>query len=324
MAHNITKIDKHVGLVMGWHGLTEVVEKIVLAGSGHDHEILEKPISFTDGGNIPGFRALVCSDNDHVLAIAKDSYKVVQNSRMWELLVNSMPQGSVFESVLTCGGRSKYAVTVDIGGVKSKFDLADREFNNRIVAAWSHDGTMGLTLFDCNTCVVCQNTLNVSLAENHNVSFYLKHTENVDKRLDKVEEALIEMQSGRELFYAKLGELAETKCDAGAARNLFAGFMTDGEKRQLSTRASNTVDRMGELFVRGAGNRGETMLDCFSAITDFYSHESSGGENRLKQLASSEFGAGANAKARAWRGLTNVDTRKAWEVVGAESLALAS
>lgn len=224
--------------------------------------------------------------------------------------------------ILTGGGRSKYAVTVKIEGVKDKFDIANREFNNRMVAAWSHDGSMGLSLFDCNTCVVCQNTLNISLAENHNINFYLKHTANIDSRLDEVEKAIIEMQSGREIFQAKMETLAGETCDAGRAKNIFAGFMTGGEKRKLSTRATNTVERLGELFVRGAGNRGETMLDCFSAVTDFYSHESSGGENRLKQLASSEFGAGANAKARAWQGLTNLDTRNVWEAVGAESLAL--
>jgi hypothetical protein len=114
-------------------------------------------------------------------------------------------------------------------------------------------------------------------------------------------------------------ELAEIPCDLEGSQSL-SGFMT-GEKRKLSTRAGNTVERLGELFVRGAGNRGETMLDCFSAVTDFYSHESSGGENRLKQLASSEFGAGANAKARAWQGLVNVDTRNSWEAVAICSFA---
>jgi len=54
------------------------------------------------------------------------------------------------------------------------------------------------------------------------------------------------------------------------------------------------------LFQRGAGNNGETLLDAFSAVTDYYSHESSGGADqpgfRMKQTISSEFGSASRKK----------------------------
>jgi hypothetical protein len=49
------------------------------------------------------------------------------------------------------------------------------------------------------------------------------------------------------------------------------------------------------LFRGGAGNKGLTLADAFSAITDFYSHESAG-EDKSKQFVSSEFGDGARSK----------------------------
>jgi hypothetical protein len=84
-----------------------------------------------------------------------------------------------------------------------------------------------------------------------------------------------------------------------SARPLFAGWLGEGAER-LSTQAVNTTDELVALYRTGAGNRGETLLDGISAVTDFYSHFSSRGEKnegfKLKQWTSSEFGAGARAK----------------------------
>jgi uncharacterized protein (DUF736 family) len=64
------------------------------------------------------------------------------------------------------------------------------------------------------------------------------------------------------------------------------------------------------LFNGGAGNNGETLLDAFSAVTDYYSHESSGGEDqpgfRTKQYLSSEFGSAAKKKQDFFRTLFKV------------------
>jgi hypothetical protein len=100
-------------------------------------------------------------------------------------------------------------------------------------------------------------------------------------------------------FNAALEMAANEPLGITGARELFAGWLgTNAET--LSTRAVNTAERLVALHVKGLGNSGETLLDAASAVTDFYSHESSGGEEkdgfRWKQFNSSEFGAGARAK----------------------------
>lgn len=70
----------------------------------------------------------------------------------------------------------------------------------------------------------------------------------------------------------------------------------------LSSRATNTVDRLLELHTRGAGNKGESLADAFSAVTDYYTHFSSGKvENVYKQVLSSDYGAGQVAKNDFWK-----------------------
>jgi hypothetical protein len=91
----------------------------------------------------------------------------------------------------------------------------------------------------------------------------------------------------------------------------------------LSTRAENTASRLLELHKNGLGNRGENLADSFQAVTEFYTHESSGGDNRLKQVVSSEFGSGAVMKGDFWNMVRNPEKREA-TIERGEKLLVAS
>jgi hypothetical protein len=76
---------------------------------------------------------------------------------------------------------------------------------------------------------------------------------------------------------------------------LLAGM---NDKAELTTRSANMVERLKTLFTRGDGNKGESALDVFQAVTQYYTHESAGdSDDKLKQVQSSEIGSGAIAKA---------------------------
>jgi len=97
-------------------------------------------------------------------------------------------------------------------------------------------------------------------------------------------------------------EFANTPCNEETARKTIAGFLVrDDDAEKVSTRSQNTIDRITQLYKGGAGNRGENHCDLFNGITDYYSHESSGGGNRWKQYESSEFGMGQNRKVEAFK-----------------------
>ena len=61
------------------------------------------------------------------------------------------------------------------------------------------------------------------------------------------------------------------------------------------------------MFVKGAGNRGESYADAFSAVTDYYTHNSTrgGGKNKANQYYSSEHGLGRMNKSSFWTVVNN-------------------
>lgn len=311
MAHNMKELDKQVGLEMAWHRLTEVVPMVSLDNSGHAFEVVERPLFFEDGERADGYRALVASDKGNIFQVARESYRVVQNSRMWEIMVNSM-NGTPYtiESAGSVGNRSKFYISTSLKEAKEKIINGDK-FANYLNFQWSHDGSLGLTLADSSIRIVCQNTLNVSLsaaktrvdragkqkAGSEGISCYIKHTKNAETRIEDFEKILEQIFADREVVFAQIGRLGEQSLTSADAEKLFAGFLATGPKEELTTRKTNQIERLGSLFSdRSRGNRGQTLYDAFNAATDYFSHESSGGEDSLKQFASSEFGMGRNRK----------------------------
>ena len=129
--------------------------------------------------------------------------------------------------------------------------------------------------------------------------FKLRHSKNLVPKIENMEKAIDQFIGVTAQFQQAMKIANEIPVKLDQARPLFAGWIAE-ETNGLSTRSFNTVGRLTELFTRGAGNRGETLLDAFSAVTDFYSHESSGGQDqpgfRMKQTVSSDFGAASKRK----------------------------
>ena len=116
----------------------------------------------------------------------------------------------------------------------------------------------------------------------------------------------------QEDFKTKFAGLVKKKLDEKKAQSLFTGFlMRNNPKQGLSTRCLNTVDSLNTLFKKGKGNRGENYADAFSAVTDYYTHNSTrgNGKNRLNQYVSSEFGLGRMNKSAFWTVVNNEDLR---------------
>ena len=74
---------------------------------------------------------------------------------------------------------------------------------------------------------------------------------------------------------------AEIPVKRNEVSEAFTGWIMKSNKdKVIPTQSRNRIERLTELFSTGEGNKGETLLDAFSAVTDFYSHESSGGKDK--------------------------------------------
>lgn len=301
MSAELFDLDVQAGIAMAWHGRTKVVETVTREVA-LPFEIERKPIFVNTGKlrKVPDFTVFVSDDNGEIVGKPMaETYQALTNAQFWDVCADALKgTGAIIESAGTLNNRARRFLTIKLDDKATV--IGGRKFLNRISMIDSIDGTAYFHAVNTSICVVCANTARAVIGDmTGEFRFKLKHTKTFHAKIDNMEAQIEKMVGVQAQFNAALDMAANEPLAEGNARNLFAGWIgTDAES--LSTRAKNTVDRLVGLYRGGAGNKGETLLDGVSAVTDFYSHESSGGEEkegfRWKQFQSSEFGNGMKAK----------------------------
>ena len=302
--HQIQERDVQVGLKMAWHSLT-VVAPEVTRELAFPFELIRRQARI-EGLNgqlqdIPGYSGFLASDDGQSVGKpVASTYEAMTNERYWEV-VSNMFGGTSFEveSAGTIFDRSRRFITVKLADVKD-FNVDGREFLNRVSLLDSVDGSTNFYAINTSICTVCATTFRMTLGyKSGEFRLKVRHTRNLIEGVENVESTIEGLVGVAAQFKKAMEIAAETPIQSPQARALFAGWLGEG-KEELSTRSNNTVSRLVQLFQGGAGNRGETALDAFQAVTDWASHESSGGEGKpgfaRKQDLSSEYGAGNRAK----------------------------
>lgn len=264
---------------------------------------LVKPIE------VPGFTMLRCTDGIFIGKPLPESYPTMTHAKFWSICQDALAgTGAIVESAGTIMDRTRRFITIKLGDDST--EIGGRKFKNRIALIDSLDQTTNFFAINTSICVVCSNTVRAAIGDNSGeFKFKIRHTNNMPDAIEGMEKKLEAMLGVQAQFNAALAMAAEEPLKTDDARNLFAGWIVKASVNKaggLSTRSKNTVDELVTLFAKGDGNKGETMLDGISAVTDFYTKRSSGGETdadgkenpdfRGKQYLSSEFGAGQAAK----------------------------
>lgn len=305
---------------MAWHGKTEVNKDLRISSPDlwlRRWEVQEADITATLNGVsiVPvhqKLRALVTSEEikgeENPLFVSapfnRDTYSPLTNSEFLRIISEALQAASLPDDVESCGSvfnRRRVFVSIPLPGA-SEFNAGGREFRGFLNFLNSHDKSCEFMANYSNICVVCNNTFNANLDTGGCI---IPHTKNMAARLEGLPDVIARAVGMQEEFTNDFLQLHSREISLSEARLLFASFMA--AKDGLSTRAFNQVERLVALFIRGAGNKGETLADAFSACTDLYTHESAG-EDVEKQYVSSEFGSGALSKRQAmsfFRGVEN-------------------
>jgi phage/plasmid-like protein (TIGR03299 family) len=301
MSADLFELDVQAGIEMAWHKKTIVMEKVTREAA-FPFEIERKPIFVNSGKlrKVADFSVFVATDNGEIIGKPmSDTYSALKNEEFWELCQDALRgTGAIVESAGTLNNRARRFITIKLDDKSTK--IGGREFKNRISMIDAIDGTAYFHAINTSVCVVCANTARMAIGDmTGEFRFKLKHTKNFHTKIENMEKQIESMLGVQAEFNAALEMTANEPLAITGARHLFAGWL-GSEAETLSTRAVNTVERLVALHVKGLGNDGETLLDGVSAVTDFYSHESSGGDEndgfRWKQFNSSEFGSGNRAK----------------------------
>mgnify|MGYP001605386532 CR=1 FL=1 len=311
MSHKITDRDE-VRLAkipelfegIGWHGKGIPTEKFSL-------ETLKRILfshTYCPAGilvnekfiEVSGEKYAVATDDSLPIsgAVGKD-WDTPQNQELFELFREALG-GSAYK-IVSCGtidNRTEFFV--DAKGEVQK--AANRDISPYVALHRSFGGIGKIRVCGHSRIVQCGNTtaLFIREADSSDGLISTKNTKFVKTRLPWLQ-TQIELAHGVQgEFIRALNDAQNEKVDETTAVSAFVGVMAS---ENLSNRTVNRVNRLYELFNVGEGNNGETIADWHSAITDYYTHESSGGDEnntvsfRDKQFYSSEFGTARNRKA---------------------------
>jgi len=149
-----------------WHGLgTRVMEapesKAALLLSGLDWKVIQKDLKTVDGTSIPGFRANLRENDNKVLGVVTDRYKVVQNEEAFAFTDELLGEGVRYE---TAGSLQDGRKTWLLARLPLQYIISGDEITPYLVFMNSHDGTSGIRVAMTPIRVVCQNTLNLALS----------------------------------------------------------------------------------------------------------------------------------------------------------------
>lgn len=333
MSHNITDRDRQIGLKQAWHGLTDVVDYIdVKSNYLTDWDVNRKPLTYVNesGEEVDtGFGILVSSDDDKVVGRPMSkSYRPITNEKFMDLVsdaISRLPKARI-ESMGSVCDRGRVFVTVRLDE-HSKYKIGDREFNDFLNFGNSHDQSSKLWVNNTNICTVCDNTFSFNLHSKEGEIGNVVHRGDVELKIANISNLVDKYLGTQESFRKKFEKLITKKIDTDKARHLFTGFLNRNNPREgVSTRCMNTVAELDNLFKRGRGNRGESFADAFSAVTDYYTHNSTrgNGANKRNQYVSSEFGLGRMNKQSFWTVINNDDMVQSVIVKGEKLLNLAN
>ena len=324
---------------------------IALIDEGQDAETILRNLS-VDNTLSKSLRILTTTDQPKLeigTGYNADTFKPISNEKFLEMIHNAV--SGTDHKLVSCGSvrnRGRVFASFALEGLED-FEVAGRKFESFLNFGDGRDKSSVLWVSTSNICTVCDNTFTANLhqveqtktdeagTDTNQIRARVRHSKNVELRLPELANMIDKAVGVQAQFKVAMEEFSQEKVNVDQARTLFAGFIgsrvdtrkkdkeTGEIKQRFSTRSENTVHRLTELFQRGAGNEGETLVDVFQAGTEFYTHESTNRDRKedkaSKQFASSEFGAGALAKEDFFRGLQRTDVRQEWHNKGAELVA---
>lgn len=326
MAHEIETYDTQEGREMAWHKLTQIrVDLAIDRNKLTEWDFVHAPIFVEVNGTKildPDFKRLVPSDAP--ILVGKpfaDSYRPLSNKEFLKLLADSV-NGTPHElwSIGTLRNRSARFASFRVNGL-DKYTAGGRVFEPYL--SFGDGLTDGTALWSVlsQTCTVCANTnrINLNLVEAGGGIAKEKHTKNLILRLPRMAD-LVDKACGVQKEFALAFEQAATQSiSEESAHRVYAGFVMSDKP---STRATNTVNRLVDLFKSGRGNKGQSRADLFQGVTEYYTHESSGNAtNPQRQFVSSDFGTGATRKDEFWGIVTSDEALAKTEARGAKLLA---
>lgn len=281
MSHNIQQRDSHHGVDQAWHGKT-IVSKVVEKENVYPYMVEADPL-YREGGTVRHgeWFTPVCSDDGGTIGsgpcLNESSYALLSPRDFWDHVEEMI--GGTSHKIISAGSvdnRSKLFISVKLNELE-KVQVGHREFDIYLNFISSMDRSIPFLATNTSFCTVCENTLLANYFSKSMFKHKFKHSKgSFDQNLESLKKMVDSTFGVAAEFNKQMNSLNNQECKEEDARNILTGFLaSEGaedkikKSQRMQTRLLNRVDDYVGLFQSGLGNRGETMLDLLSSVTEF-------------------------------------------------------
>lgn len=279
------------------HEAKSASEAIIKAGlnwkvEAHPIYIKKERVDGPESIEVPNQKALLRSDNEHVLAVKKDSYHPLQNEHAFDFFNPFIESGlASFEAAGELKDGKVIWVLANLN--KAPIDLGGGDtVNKHLLLSNSHDGSTSVRVAFNPVRFWCQNQL-VSGKASASSIIRIRHSRSVKDNLDDIQQVVNAMDAQFEATaeqYKHLSRSGINVKDLERYVNIVFKLNPLGDERAIS-RAKKMQDTITNLFENGAGahlkSAKGTAWGAYNAVTEYLTHfsgsqnESTGRSSRL-------------------------------------------
>jgi len=265
-----------------------------LRGADFDH--LDPKLRFQE---VEERNFLARSDTGHVLGYVSDRYQPVQPREVLDWFQRYISVDDRFQ-LDVAGSLKQGEIIWATATFNGDLTVAGDRHTARLLMTTTFDGSGATINRGCVERVVCNNTLDVALAESGAI-VRTRHSTKFDAK--RVSNELARIAKGFERYKAVGDAMAQVEMSKEAVADFFKDILDiprDAKRDDISSRKQNQYKAMGQAYgtsVReGAPER--SVWAALNAVTRYVDHDRIGGNDETKFL-SAEFGSGADMKGQA-------------------------
>lgn len=301
-----------------WHRLGQVFDgemdvKTALAASHADYTVDKSPVYSNVSGEYvvnPDFYHIVRTDTNQILGLVTKGYGIVQNEDAFDFVNNLCCGGNENTPFIECAGVLGKGERVFVTAkFPEKFRIGDELGDDGemfVVITTAHDGSGAVTVLMTPVRVVCNNTLQYAMYQNHVSKFSFKHTSGVKYRMQANVEHAAQVLGCYKSTMAAINEQTAALAKVNVSESLIrlvAGKTAFGDKYDvfrnegitslnLSTQMKNTYNGIRESIESGVGqsifhNHNGNWL--FNGISTYFQNSATYGRHGVKDDPTRKF-----------------------------------
>ena len=260
-----------------WHGLGTKVEEATDSGTalqlaGLDWNVVQSPIVTVDGLLVPNFKANIRENDNTVLGVVSNRYRIVQNTDAFAFTDALIGEGVTYE---TAGSLQNGRKVWILAKLPQRYIINGDEIAPYIVFMNSHDGTGAIKVAATPIRVVCQNTLNLALSTAKR-TWSAVHTGDIQGKLTDARETLALASKYMTELGRNFNELSRKHVAVDMAEKIIRELIAIDEQMP-ATQKKNLQRQRDDMLYRyheapDLKNLDHNAYRLVNAVSDFATH----------------------------------------------------